>query len=51
MSVLLEFSVVLIGKGVSVSPVIAQVMKIVVESGVTYKVNPMGIVLEVKWMR
>jgi uncharacterized protein (TIGR00106 family) len=49
MSVLLEFSVVPIGKGASLSPVIAQIMKIIADSGVSYRVNPMGTVLEGEW--
>ncbi len=49
MSILAEFSIVPIGKGTSLSPVIARVMKIVSESGVPYKVNPMGTVLEGEW--
>ncbi len=43
---LVEFSVVPIGAGVSVSPQIARVLKIVAESGLPYKANPMGTVLE-----
>jgi uncharacterized protein (TIGR00106 family) len=46
---MVEFSVVSLGKGASLSPVIARVMKIVVESGVRYKANPMGTVLEGEW--
>jgi len=49
MSMLAEFSVVPIGKNVSISPLIAQVMKVVVDSGVTYKANAMGTVLEGDW--
>jgi uncharacterized protein (TIGR00106 family) len=49
MSIMVEFSVVPIGKGVSLSAVIAEVMNIVVESGVNYRVNPMGTVLEGDW--
>ncbi len=49
MSMLVEFSVVPIGKGVSLSPQIADVLKIVAESGLTYKANPMGTVLEGDW--
>jgi len=49
MSVMVEFSIVPMGKGSSISPVIARVMKIVAESGVSYKVNPMGTVLEGDW--
>ena len=46
---LVEFSVVPVGKGVSVSPQVARVLKIVAESGVNYKANPMGTVLEGDW--
>jgi uncharacterized protein (TIGR00106 family) len=49
MSVLVEFSVVPIGAGVSVSPQVARVLKIVAESGLSYKANPMGTVLEGEW--
>jgi len=48
---MIEFSIVPLGKGSSVSPVIARVMKIVVESGVRYKANPMGTVIEGEWGR
>ena len=43
---MIEFSVVPLGKGASVSAVIARVMKIVMDSGVAYKANPMGTVIE-----
>jgi len=46
---MIEFSVVPLGKGASVSPVIARVMKIVMDSGVRYKANPMGTVIEGEW--
>jgi len=49
MSMLVEFSVVPIGTDVSISPQIAKVLKIVAESGVVYKANPMGTVLEGDW--
>ena len=49
MSMLVEFSVVPIGAGVSVGPQIARVLKIVAESGLPYKANPMGTVLEGEW--
>ncbi len=49
MSMLVAFSVVPIGKGASVSPQVAKVLKIVAESGVSYKANPMGTVLEGEW--
>jgi len=48
-SVMAEFSVVPIGQGLSLSPIIARVLKIVSESGVSYKANPMGTVLEGSW--
>jgi uncharacterized protein (TIGR00106 family) len=46
---MVEFSVVPLGRGASVSPVIARVMRIVMESGVRYKANPMGTVIEGEW--
>jgi uncharacterized protein (TIGR00106 family) len=51
MSILVEFSIVPLGKGVSVSPVVARVLKIVSQSGISYKANPMGTVLEGDWDR
>ncbi len=48
---MIEFSVVPLGKGASVSPVIARVLRIVMESGVPYKANPMGTVIEGEWDR
>jgi len=49
MSVMVEFSVVPVGKDISLSPVVARVLKIVVQSGVRYKANPMGTVIEGSW--
>jgi len=49
MSVMVEFSVVPVGKGESLGLVVARVLKIVAESGVNYKANPMGTVLEGSW--
>ncbi len=49
MSILVEFSVVPMGMGASVSPQIAEVLKIVSKSGLSYKANPMGTVLEGDW--
>lgn len=46
MFMLLEFSVVPVGKGESVSQYVAECLKIVVSSGLPYKINPMGTVLE-----
>jgi len=49
MSILVSFSVVPIGKDVSLSPQVAKVLKIVAESGLPYRANPMGTVLEGDW--
>ncbi len=49
MSILAEFSVVPVGSGASISPQIAKVLKIVAGSGLPYKANPMGTVLEGEW--
>jgi uncharacterized protein (TIGR00106 family) len=46
---MVEFSIVPIGKGESLSPLVARVLKIVAESGVNYRANPMGTVLEGSW--
>ncbi|NTW59352.1 MAG: MTH1187 family thiamine-binding protein [Nitrospirae bacterium] len=46
---MIEFSIVPLGKGASVSAVIARVLKIVLASGVKYKANPMGTVIEGEW--
>jgi uncharacterized protein (TIGR00106 family) len=43
---LVEFSVVPIGAGVSVSKYVAECMRIVEASGLDYRINPMGTVLE-----
>jgi uncharacterized protein (TIGR00106 family) len=43
---LAEFSVVPIGKGTSISDQIADVLRIVDGSGMPYKINPMGTVVE-----
>ena len=46
---IVEFSIVPIGKGVSVGSDIAKVIRIVENSGLPYKLNPMGTVVEGKW--
>jgi uncharacterized protein (TIGR00106 family) len=46
---MIEFSVVPLGKGASLSEVLARVLKHVVDSGVRYKANPMGTVIEGEW--
>lgn len=43
---LAEFSVVPIGKGESVSQYVAECLKIVEASGLPYRINPMGTVVE-----
>lgn len=43
---LAEFSVVPLGKGESVSHFVAQCLRIVSESGLDYRLNPMGTVVE-----
>ncbi len=48
---MIEFSIVPIGTGASVSPVVARVLRIVMESGIAYKANPMGTVIEGEWDR
>ena len=46
---LAEFSIIPIGKGSSIGDDIAKVLKIVDNSGLPYKINPMGTVVEGKW--
>lgn len=46
---LVEFSIIPIGKGPSLGKEVARVLKIVDESGLPYKINPMGTVVEGTW--
>lgn len=46
---LIEFSVIPVGVGESMGDQIARVLKIVDESGLPYKANPMGTVIEGNW--
>ena len=46
---LAEFSVVPIGEGSSIGDQVAEVLKIVDASGLPYKINPMGTVVEGEW--
>ena len=46
---LVEFSIVPIGTGSSIGDQLAEVLKIVDTSGLPYKVNPMGTVVEGEW--
>lgn len=47
--VLLEFSMSPLGKGESVGKYVARSLDIVDKSGVAYRLNPMGTVLEGEW--
>lgn len=47
--VLLEFSMTPLDKGESVSEYVSRSLKIIDESGVDYRLNPMGTVLEGEW--
>jgi len=47
--VLLEFSMSPLGKGESVGQYVARSLEIVDKSGVDYRLNPMGTVLEGDW--
>jgi uncharacterized protein (TIGR00106 family) len=49
MSMLLEFSMSPLGKGESVSEYVAASLDIIDRSGVPYRLNPMGTVLEGEW--
>ena len=46
---MIELSVVPLGKGASVSATVARVMQIIMDSGIPYKANPMGTVIEGDW--
>ncbi len=46
---LVEFSIIPIGKGSGIGEDIAKVLKIVDNSGLPYKLNPMGTVVEGRW--
>jgi uncharacterized protein (TIGR00106 family) len=46
---LIEFSIVPVGSGSSLSDRIAEVLRIVDESGLPYRINPMGTVVEGEW--
>ncbi|MDY6881486.1 MAG: MTH1187 family thiamine-binding protein [Desulfatiglans sp.] len=46
---LMELSMVPLGKGSSFSPYIARILTIIDESGLEYRLNPMGTVVEGEW--
>lgn len=47
--ILLEFSMSPLGKGESVAPHVAKSLEIIDQSGLEYRLNPMGTVLEGEW--
>ncbi len=49
MSVLLEFSIFPVDKGVSVSPYVARVLTVIRDSGLPYELGPMGTTIEGEW--
>ena len=46
---LIEFSIIPVGVGSSIGDQLAEVLKIVDASGLPYKINPMGTVVEGEW--
>lgn len=46
---LMEFSIVPLDKGASLSPYVARTLTIVEQSGLDYRLNPMGTVVEGEW--
>ncbi len=49
MSVIIDFSIFPIGKGESVSDYVSRAVKIIKESGLTFKLGPMGTAIEGEW--
>jgi uncharacterized protein (TIGR00106 family) len=49
MSTLIDFSIFPVGKGESVSPFVARVVAIIRDSGLQYKLGPMGTTIEWEW--
>ena len=49
MSVIIEFSIFLLDKGVSLSPYVARALKMIQDSGLPYELNPMGTCVEGEW--
>jgi uncharacterized protein (TIGR00106 family) len=46
---LIEFSMIPIGSGSSIGERLSEILKVVDSSGIPYKINPMGTVLEGNW--
>jgi uncharacterized protein (TIGR00106 family) len=49
MSVIIDLSIFPIGKGESVSDYVSKAFKIIKESGLAYKLGPMGTAIEGEW--
>jgi uncharacterized protein (TIGR00106 family) len=49
MSVIVEFSIFPLDKGVSLSPYVARALKMIQDSGLPYELNPMGTCVEGEW--
>lgn len=49
MSVIIEFSIFPLDKGVSLSPYVARALKMIQDSGLSYELNPMGTCVEGEW--
>jgi uncharacterized protein (TIGR00106 family) len=49
MSTIIELSIFPTDKGISVSPYVARVMKIIESSGLPHELNPMGTCIEGEW--
>jgi uncharacterized protein (TIGR00106 family) len=47
--VLLELTMSPTGKGESLSPYVSRILKVIDESGTTYRLTPMGTILEGEW--
>ena len=47
--ILMEFSMIPLDKGSSFSPYVARTLEIIDESGLEYRLNPMGTVVEGDW--
>ena len=49
MSALIDFSIFPVGKGESVTPYVTRVVTIIRDSGLQYKLGPMGTTIEGEW--
>ncbi len=49
MSVIIDFSIFPVDKEASVSPYVAKAVKIIKESGLEYRIGPMGTCIEGEW--